>query len=375
MRVLIAAPQLYIYGGAELVIVELLNYLSRNKIEHALLTTGVIPEIQRDITNNTECITLPFEASNDWRDLLKNTWLLSKGIRRHAERFDVINLHNCPAELAAFTVSKPAVWLCNEPPEVFLGGATASESVQKRLAKSLFYDIDKFIVRRFVRNVVVADEFNAARFQSLYGITPKIIPYGINYEFFSNPPETIPPNAGRFTVLQSGMFNPYKNQLETVRAINALRDKIPEIRLILAGFQGGAYFEEVKRYIDEHGLNDIVELPGHMNREKLRELYYAANILLHPVKSQGGWLSPFEALAAETPVVVSPEMTAAPMISSGALGTVTLDYAGAIMDIYLNRQIYKETARRGKQFVKDNLTWGQFCGKMVNAFEEALYHA
>ncbi|MBF0487121.1 MAG: glycosyltransferase family 4 protein [Nitrospirae bacterium] len=373
MRVLVVAPRMYIYGGAELVIVELLNYLSRNNIEHALLTTGVLPEIERDLLHqHTEIITLPFEASDDWRDLLKNMWLLSKGVRRHAESFDVINLHNCPAELAAFTISKPAVWLCNEPPEVFLGGGTAGESAPKRLMKAMFYGFDKFIVRRFVRNVVVADEFNAVRFESLYGLTPQIIPYGINYGFFSNPPETIPENQGRFIVLQSGMFNPYKNQLESVKAVKLLRDKIPGVSLVLAGFQGGAYFESVKKYINDNALNDIVQLPGHVNREQLRELYYSADVLLHPVKSQGGWLSPFEALTAETPVIVSPEMTAAPVIKSEGIGTVTEDYAGALMDVYLNRQRHKQIATRGRQFVKDNLTWDNFCGKMVTAFEAAL---
>lgn len=371
MRVLVAAPQMYIYGGAELVIVELLNYLSRNKINHALLTTGILPEIKQAIIDS-EVITLPAAASNDWRDLLNNLWLLSKGIRRHAARFDVINLHNCPAELAAFTTSKPSVWLCNEPPEVFLGGNAENESAPKRFLKSMFYDFDKFIVRSRVRNVVVADEFNAARFKSLYGITPRIIPYGINYDFFATPPEHIQLHPGRFCVVHSGMFNPYKNQLQSLKAVHSLRDKIPGIMLILAGFQGGAYFDVVKKYIDEHSLDDIVKLPGHLTRDKLRELYYAADVLLHPVMSQGGWLSPFEALCAETPVIVSQEMTAASTIRTENIGTVTRDYAAALLDVYHNTQRHKEPARRGKDFVKNNLTWAQFCSKMVSAFEAAM---
>ncbi|MBF0319743.1 MAG: glycosyltransferase family 4 protein [Nitrospirae bacterium] len=370
MRVLVVTPNMYIYGGAELVIVELANYLSRHNIAHALLTTGILPEIEKDITN-TEIITYPFIASNDWRDLLKNMWLLSKGIRRLAKRFDVINLHNCPAELTTFTISKPAVWLCNEPPAVFLGGSADRDGALKGFAKGLFYDFDKFIVRRYVRNAVVADDFNAARFKSLYGVTPRIIHYGINYGFFSNPPE-MPSRKNRFTVLQSGVFNPYKNQLEAVKAVNSLKDKIPGILLILAGFQGGAYFGEVQQYITEHGLKDIVELPGHINRDRLRELYYTCDVLLHPVKSQGGWLSPFEALSAKTPVVVSAEMTAASLIKSSGIGTVTDNYAEALMDVYLNRERHKEMAVRGKLFVRNNLTWDTFCGKMVDTFCQAL---
>ncbi|MCG6552001.1 MAG: glycosyltransferase family 4 protein [Candidatus Magnetominusculus sp. LBB02] len=374
MRVLVVAPNMYIYGGAELVVVELLNYMADNGIEHALLCTGLLPEIEKALIA-TEIINYPFAASNDWRDLLQNMWLLSKGVARHAKRFDIINFHNCPAEIAALAASKPSVWLCNEPPEVFLGGSHARDSAPKRLAKSIFYALDKLIVRRFVRNVVVADDFNAMRFKSLYGMTPQIIPYGINYDFFSTAPELIPKNEGRFVVFQSGMFNPYKNQLKTLQTVASLRDKIPEIQLILAGFQGGPYFEEVKKYINEHRLDDIVSLTGHINRADLRQLYYAADMLIHPVKSQGGWLSPFEALSAETPVVVSTEMTAASLIQSNAIGTVTADYAKAVMDVYLNRQRHKEAARRGRQFVKDNLTWEQFGAKMLTAFDNAMRRA
>jgi glycosyltransferase involved in cell wall biosynthesis len=371
VRVLIVNPHMFIYGGAELVIVKLANYLSANGIAHALLTTNIIPEIESDL-KNTEIIKFPFEVRNNWSDLVKNIWLLNKGIRRNIDRFDVINVHNAPAELAALTSSKPVVWLCNEPPEVLLGGSAHKEGLLKRFAKNTFYGFDKQIVKRYIKNVVVADEFNALRFKNLYGIEPEIIPYGINYDFFSIPPESPPRRAdSRFTVLHAGIINPLKNQLASLKAINILRKDIPEILLILAGHQEANYYAEVKEYIALHRLKRYVEFTGHITRDRLRELFYTSDALLHPIKSQGGWLTPFEAMSAALPIVVSRDMTAASIVEREGIGTVTDNYSEAILDIYKNPDKYKEQGSRGKRYVKNNLTWNNFSSSMVKAFEKA----
>ncbi len=362
---------MFIYGGAELVIVKLSNYLSANGIEHALLTTNIIPEIENDL-KNTEIIKAPFEVRNNWSDLAKNIWFLNKGIRRNIAGFDVINAHNAPAELAAVAQGKPVVWLCNEPPEVLLGGSTHREGLLKRFTKNVFYGFDKQVVKRFIKNVVVADEFNAQRFKRLYGIEPDIIPYGINYDFFSLPPENLTRRAdGRFTVLHVGIINPLKNQLASLKAINILRRDIPEILLILAGHQEDHYYAEVKEYINEHELKPYVEFTGHINRDRLRELFYSSGVLLHPIKSQGGWLTPFEALSAALPIVASKDMTAASIIECENIGVVTDNFAEAILDVYKSYDKYKEQAGRGRLYVKNNLTWNNFSSSMVKSFEKA----
>ena len=48
MRVLIVYPRIDLYGGAELLVVRLANYLTRSNIENALLTTNICDEVKND---------------------------------------------------------------------------------------------------------------------------------------------------------------------------------------------------------------------------------------------------------------------------------------------------------------------------------------
>ena len=115
-----------------------------------------------------------------------------------------------------------------------------------------------------------------------------------------------------------------------------------------------------------------MEITGHLKREQIRTLYQTCNVLLHPIKSQGGWLSPFEALCAKLPIIVSPAMTASDIIERENLGIVTNDYASAVLDIYRNPERHNEMASRRAEWVRENLSWNSFSEKMVEVFYKAV---
>lgn len=373
MKVLIVSPGMYIYGGAELVIVRLANYLSGKGIENAILTTSMAGDIKKDLIN-TKIILSPLSKNLPFVTL-KEIAALYKGIRKFAKEFDVINVHNYPSEIALFRNNGNTVWMCNEPPEAAWAGY--KPSLLSSLIKKPLLAFDRFVVRRFVKKTVVSDEFNRTRFYRIYSVMPKIIHYGIDFEFFSQPLD----NAGvkdkwqlhnAFIVLHVGMLTQYKNQLESIKAIEALQDRIPDIKLILAGFGDGGYEAELKNYVNKRGLKDKVIFTGHITRNDVRGLYQTADVLLHPIKSQGGWLAPFEALCSGKIVIVSRDMTAADLIAKDNIGIVTDDFTGAILDVYKDNSKYLRQAQAGKQWVKENLNWDRFCEKMVGVFEESV---
>lgn len=117
-------------------------------------------------------------------------------------------------------------------------------------------------------------------------------------------------------------------------------------------------------------LKEYIIFKGHLNREDIRDFYYACDILMHPIKSQGGWLTPFEALCARKPIIVSSQMTASDIIKRENIGIVTNNYAEAVIDIYRNPTKYNEMANRGKEWVKQNLSWDIFSEKMLDLFCE-----
>ena len=375
MRVLIVYPKMELYGGAELLVVRLANYLTKHNVHNALLTTNILPEIERDITR-TDIIKYPFRPIKGIlkpMNLIKSILSLQKGVRKNINDFDVINVHNYPAELSICPFRKPVVWMCNEPPEVHVEFDAERKFTTRRLVIGAILELEKRFVRKYVGDVVVADQFNARRFKDIYGITPHIINYGIDYNYFSDyKQESVEGNGSHgFAVLHVGMLTPQKGQIESLRAIDKLRDRIPGIKLILAGFGQGQYLSTLKEFITTRNLEEIVRFEGHVDRERIRELYHTSDVLLHPIGSQGGWLAPFEAAASKIPIVVSKEMTASELINEKNLGVVTDDFANAVLDIYKNRSKYNEMAVERAEWVRDHLSWDNFCEKMLGVFLRA----
>jgi glycosyltransferase involved in cell wall biosynthesis len=388
MRVLIVHPKLTVYGGAELVIVKLANYMTKKGIENALLTTSILPGIERDL-KGTRIIVQQTKSSiidKSFTIPISEITALHKGIKDNLNDFDIINVHNYPAELSVFHCNKPVVWMCNEPILYLMLeelkslysktiSRIFSETYLKFTLRTLL-EFEKFVVKNYVRHACVSDEFNAKRFKKIYGFKPEVINYGIDYEFFSKGDKNkVLKKFGlyeNFIVLQVGWIQPFKNQMESIKTIEKLRDKIPNIKLILAGYEEKGYKMLLERYIKERGLDKYVIFTGHLDRELIRDLYHACDVLLHPVKSQGGWLAPFEALCAKKPIVVSKEMTASEIIKRENIGIVANNFSEIILDIYRNPEKYNEIAERGSMWVKKNLSWDKFCEKMIEIFYKAM---
>ncbi|KWT89409.1 glycosyltransferase family 4 protein [Candidatus Magnetominusculus xianensis] len=374
MRVLIVQPSMNIYGGPELVIVKLAEYLANTGIEHALLTTNILPEIEKDLSC-TPIFKSPYKHSKNWEfDVLKDMWLLNNGVRQRAKKYDIINIHNFPAEFSVFPISKPVVWVCHESPDVYLSKLSREHARPTVLAQKVFYAADRQIVKRYVKRAVVPDKYNAGRFQSIYSMTPHVIPYGIDYDFFAAAPDDFyVKRNGDFIVLHVGNLSEFKNQKESIRCVKLLKKDIPGIRLVIAGFGDGAYINELKSIVQEEGLLEHVLITGHVNRDRLKVFYHRADVLLHPIRQQGGWMTPFEALAAGTPVIVSKDMTASDIIVNEGIGVVTDDYTAALSEVYQNLRKHREVATSGRLFIRNHLRWDNFSAGMVKVFQEALH--
>lgn len=369
MRVLVVNPRFFVYGGAELLIVELCRHLTRQNIAHALLTTAIIPEVAQALPQ-TRIIVIPC----DW-DNVKIYFNLWRAVRQQAAEYDLINIHNFPAEFSAFLLRKPVVWMCNEP-ELYLRKINTKTRRGKILGTPVFL-LERWLVRNFITKTVVADAFNARRFKSIYGIEPNIIHYGIDYDFFSIADEShiqqLKAQWGRrFVMLHVGMLTPLKNQMGSLQILRDLKKHIPDCLLVLAGYWEEMYKSLLDNFIAVHQLAENVIFTGHLNRRSLKNYYHSANVLLHPVGPQGGWLAPFEALCAGLPIVVSPEMTAADLIVREHLGIVTSNYTKVIKDIYEQPSSCQAMAEHGRQWVRENLSWDKFCQGMLAVFSTVL---
>lgn len=377
MRVLIVQPNMPVYGGADRVIVKLANYLTKKGIENAVLTLTMSPEIRKDLEKTRIIIPkeIPKRRNKGFLNFINEILILRKYVHKNINSFDVINVHNFPAELSVFPHVKPTVWMCNEPPELYL---KPNPSLPLKMLQMTGMAIDKFVVKNYIKYVCVA-EFNAERIKKKYNIMPEINNYGIDSAFFSKG------NGERakkmfnlhenFVVLHVGILTPFKNQMESIKTVEKIKNKIPNVKLVLAGWAGwekSEYETMLQRYVHAKSLDQQVVFTGHVSRDVVRDLYQACDVVLFPFKPQGGWLAPFEALCAGKPIVASSVTTTAGIIKREKIGIVTDNFDKAVMDIYTDPTKYHDMAERGRVWVEKNLGWGKFCQKMLELFEKAL---
>jgi len=400
MKVLIVYPKFYVYGGGELLVVRLCNYLSSRGIENSILTTSMLPEISENLTDTSIMIKEPITRGKGLFSKIFNRYTknffagymfnikyvinseiqaLREGLMENEKNYDVINIHNFPADIACSDCNKPVVWMCNEP-ELYL--QTKKKGLLNKLNPDTFYfkKLLKFEQRhmsKWIRYAVVSDDYNSKRFEKIYNFKPVVINYGIDFLFFSKMGKKLSRFKkifyNRFVMIHVGMQTPLKNQLESLKCLNVLKKTIPEIFLVFAGDSfDTVYRSECDDYIRKNSLNEYVLFTGHINRDDLRDLYHSVDLMIHPVRAQGGWLSPFEMLSAGKPVIVSKEMTASEIIMTENIGVVTKDYVSAVKKIHSNPEKYLEMAGRGCVFVSGNLTWDKFSSRLLNTLSDAV---
>ena len=395
VKVLIVNRYMSLYGGAETVVKELAENLMRRGVETRVLALNISDEVARlceGIPMSTPRRNFPYAYRS--RSLVSSFGILAEAfalralVRRYADAFDVINVHNFPAHWVVHGLKSARVWLCNEPPD-FYNNPCVSPAI--RLVRKWGMVVDRWLVRKNIDTICVADSLNAARVRERYGRESTIIPYGIDVDIFTPASHASPVSLDRqeaaqnaaqdgdcaqgreLVLLQVGVISPEKNQSASVQALHRLCDAGHRARLRLVGpITDPAYAGRLKADIRARGLEPLVEFVGQKSKHELVEYYREADLCLFPVRTQGGWLAPFEALSCEKPVMVSTTMGASALIGEHAFGFVSEDFASDILEVVAQRASWEARARRACTWTRQNLTWQRYADQMLAVFERTL---
>lgn len=380
VKVLIVHPHMALLGGAETVVQYLCMHLKQKGVQADVLTLSLSDDVRdsmpgiRFILPDTQ---IPYEIKS--QSLLKSFKILTEAktvrslLGKVMDDYDVINVHNFPCTWGLKKTRKPVIWLCNEPP-AFWGNPNPGLAV--RAIFKTGSAVDRILVNRYVHKIIVADTFNRERVHRLYGRDSNIVYYGIDHGFFQQAghPEKISARYdldGKFVVTQVGMITPAKNQLATLQALHELGDTIPDIRVVFAGFEIQGYRKILDDFIQEKNLQDNVVFTGPLPREDIRDLYKVSAVACSPTIEQGGWLSPFEALCCNAPIVLSERISCSEIVRNHDLGQVTNDFAKSIKQIYQTPESFKKQAVAGNNWVRENLTWERFGDNFLSIFEQS----
>ena len=146
------------------------------------------------------------------------------------------------------------------------------------------------------------------------------------------------PQPAQPTVVFAGRHIPEKRVPALVRAFAALRDRAPELRLLIYG--DGPERKQVLSLIDALGLADVASAPGFVAREELEEGLAGALCMVLPSRREGYGLVVAEAAARGVPSVVvdDPDNAATELVDEGENGFVAAsaeaeDLAAAILEV------------------------------------------
>jgi glycosyltransferase involved in cell wall biosynthesis len=177
-------------------------------------------------------------------------------------------------------------------------------------------------------------------------------------------------------VVFAGRHIPEKRVPALVPALALARERIPELRGEILG--DGPERAEVVRLRAEHGLDDVLEIPGFVPAERVEAALARALCMVLPSRREGYGMVVVEAAALGTPsvVVAGPDNAAADLVSEGENGYVAPsaspeDLAAAIERVHAEGQALRERTASWFGANAERLSLSSSLEKVVASYAEA----
>ncbi len=269
---------------------------------------------------------------------------------RYADRFFEIPFHRSPASadnLKAYRELKALLdrerydlILCNTP----MGGIVtrlAAQALRKTGARvfymahgfhfdrgaskkawAVYYPIEKAMARLCDKVITINEEDYLLAKERFPVPVERIHGVGVSGERYRPTADPLPLRQQEglscedFVILCTGELNANKNQKTLIAAAAALRDRIPNLKVLLAG--NGPTEEALKQQIEERKLTGIVRLLGY--RTDLEKLVPAVDIVVSCSRREGLGLNLIEAMLCRRCVIGAENRGHRELIEDGVNG-------------------------------------------------------
>ncbi len=154
-----------------------------------------------------------------------------------------------------------------------------------------------------------------------------------------------------FVCLCVGELNQNKNQKTLVSLVPALKERIPDFKLLLAG--NGKTKEELEAQIKELGLENEVTLIGY--QPKIERYLRASDVSLSVSKREGLPFNIVEAMLTKKPVVVSVNRGHRELVKDGETGFMTNDlerFMQNIVSLYEDKSLYDGITEKACEYAQ-----------------------
>lgn len=159
-----------------------------------------------------------------------------------------------------------------------------------------------------------------------------------------------------------------KAVLESIKAINKLRKKIPDINLFIIGRKEDGY-KKVKETIEKLDLQDNIKILGEVDEEEKIEYLKNAYCYLQPTNHEQFGVAIAEAMACGLPVIST--ATAAVPEVVGECGVLIKEnseseISNAIMNLYQNESNRNSIAKKARKRVIEKFSYREKKKRLIN---------
>jgi glycosyltransferase involved in cell wall biosynthesis len=221
------------------------------------------------------------------------------------------------AALVVFAVAGAKYAIYSEAPERIKFQAEGPRPPSKRLLQAAF---SKVVVPR-ITGVLAISHFSAEFFKGLGVPDQSIYPFGYfrskpTIDDFAFPPK----DESKIEVTFVGRLLPLKRLDLLINVMSHLFREYPNLYLTLIG--GGEMLPDLRRQVQELGLEDRVNFEGVVPPDKIPARLARTDLLVLPSRGEGWGIVVNEALSVGVPVILSDRCGAVDLIQNGVNGYI-----------------------------------------------------
>ena len=143
-------------------------------------------------------------------------------------------------------------------------------------------------------------------------------------------------------------------------AMRLLRTRVPGIECVIGG--RGSYLPELQSRIDLEGVSDLVELPGFLSDDRLRDLVHRAGVVVIPSLYEPFGIVGLEALAGGAPLVVARTGGLAELIDGTGAGLLfepgnAAELAACIETVLTDPALAEQMHEHGVALLAERYSW------------------
>jgi glycosyltransferase involved in cell wall biosynthesis len=378
------------HGGADESLHDIITELHHSGHEITIFSIGIGHHLQHEKPSSTlELFRFPVSRLGGLTHSPSIKGFLSwrfLGVKNNLH-FDVLHakLGNPPGGLAALLYKKRF----HLPLVLDIGGKQNPE-----WGNPLRVFLMKIYVKQIFSKVVEAADIILVRSKEYLADDPmlkdyedkiRIVPNGVDFSFYSSDDDAPVPSLGSINdlkqkkkiVLFAGNLVESKGVHILIQALEKLRLKHPEVILVIAG--RGIMQTALEELVRQLRMEDAVYFVGYVDKSSLKRLYHLADLFVLPSMSEGFPRVLLEAMAAETPCLVSDIGANRGALNDGEVGFIARcfdvdDFAEKMDDFFSHDEVWRKQEGSQARRYAAMFSWDKTAKQIERIYEELLHN-